>query len=265
MLSTRILTAIVTIPILTFILYQGGIYWTLLFALIAALGLFEFYNMISSKGLAPLWLLGYLTMFLILFSSYYLEFIGIIIFILIFTIVLFTIVFYPQKTIGEISLSLFGSIYIGYLLHYAINVQTLNNAFWIILLAFILTWASDVGGYFFGRLFGREKIAPLLSPNKTWAGAIGSIVFSVVITIGYFSFVPLNNIEFINLITLGIIASIMAQLGDLFISSVKRYCNAKDSGNIIPGHGGVLDRFDSFILVLPTVYYFFTFYLNMFI
>lgn len=134
---------------------------------------------------------------------------------------------------------------------YSIN----DNSFsWEVFLLFVLIWSSDSFAYFTGRLFGKHKMAPKISPKKTWEGFAGGVFFTLIL--GYFieqKFPDLRG----NWIVVGLLVSIFAPLGDLVESQLKRTFGVKDSGNIIPGHGGVLDRLDSFIIATPVVYLYF--------
>lgn len=134
---------------------------------------------------------------------------------------------------------------------YSIN----DNSFsWEVFLLFVLIWSSDSFAYFTGRLFGKHKMAPKISPKKTWEGFAGGVFFTLFL--GYFieqKFPDLRG----NWIVVGLLVSIFAPLGDLVESQLKRTFGVKDSGNIIPGHGGVLDRLDSFIIATPVVYLYF--------
>jgi phosphatidate cytidylyltransferase len=111
----------------------------------------------------------------------------------------------------------------------------------------LIVWATDTGGYFVGRGFGGPKLWPRVSPNKTWAGAVGGFVASLVVAIGFAAFNPVRTVP---LLLLGASLSIVAQLGDLFESAVKRRFGVKDSSRIIPGHGGLLDRLDGFVAAI---------------
>jgi phosphatidate cytidylyltransferase len=111
----------------------------------------------------------------------------------------------------------------------------------------LIVWASDSGGYFAGRTLGGPKLWPQVSPNKTWAGAIGGFAASLVVAIGFAVFNPVRPVP---LLLLGASLSIVAQLGDLFESAVKRRFGVKDSSRIIPGHGGLLDRLDGFVAAI---------------
>jgi len=155
-----------------------------------------------------------------------------------------------------VALVFMGAFFLGFMLNFALRLGDLEQGSLAVLLAFLLTWASDTGGYFGGRFWGKNKLAPLLSPNKTREGALGCIVLTVITAVVFFIITDMETASGAYLVLLGILASIMAQLGDLFISSIKRNFKVKDTGWIIPGHGGVLDRFDSFLLVVPLVYYF---------
>ncbi len=125
---------------------------------------------------------------------------------------------------------------------------------WEVFLLFVLIWSSDSFAYFTGRLFGKHKMAPKISPKKTWEGFVGGVIFTLVL--GYFieqKFPELRG----NWIIVGFLVSVFAPIGDLVESQLKRTFGVKDSGNIIPGHGGVLDRLDSFIIAAPVVYLYF--------
>lgn len=125
---------------------------------------------------------------------------------------------------------------------------------WEVFLLFVLIWSSDSFAYFTGRLFGKHKMAPKISPKKTWEGFAGGVFFTLIL--GYFieqKFPDLRG----NWMIVGFLVSVFAPIGDLVESQLKRTFGVKDSGNIIPGHGGVLDRLDSFIIAAPVVYLYF--------
>lgn len=134
---------------------------------------------------------------------------------------------------------------------YSINDDSFS---WEVFLLFILIWSSDSFAYFTGIIFGKHKMAPKISPKKTWEGFAGGVFFTLIL--GYFieqKFPDLRG----NWLIVGFLVSIFAPLGDLVESQLKRTFGVKDSGNIIPGHGGVLDRLDSFIIAAPVVYLYF--------
>jgi len=258
MLQLRIITAIIGIPLLLVLLYFGGVAWWGAFIVIGATALFEYFQMMTAKGHKPLYLIGYILMALIFCSvnnsSILIPGLGVILVLS----ACYMVIAYPQVNINDVSLSFFGAYFISYLLSYAFHIYYLSNHFLIILLALLLTWGSDTGAYFTGKLWGKKHLAPALSPNKTIAGAWGGIAFSMMVAVLFFQLIEWGQLSPAYALVLGMAASIMAQLGDLTVSGMKRYFGVKDSGRIIPGHGGVLDRLDSFLFVLPLMYYFIT-------
>ncbi len=132
---------------------------------------------------------------------------------------------------------------------------TLENAFgWEVFMLFILIWSSDSFAYFTGRLFGKHKMAPKISPKKTWEGFAGGVIFTLIL--GFYIKQKMPDMRG-NWMVIGLLVSVFAPLGDLVESQLKRTFGVKDSGNIIPGHGGILDRLDSFIICAPIVYLYF--------
>jgi len=252
--KTRVLTAVIGIPVLLGVLYLGGIYWKLFFALMGILAFIEFARMMCNIQLRPLLVPGLLLLLLLLFSPDTYLYPGI--FSLLILAVAISILKYPDLTLKDTAISLFGSAYIGFLLSYAIKIADLQHPFVIIVLALLLTWGSDTGAYFVGKSWGTHKMTPILSPNKTWEGAAGGLVVSAITALIFFLVIDIDGVGPAYALLLGLGASTLAQLGDFFISGVKRFFQVKDSGKIIPGHGGVLDRFDSFLLLVPLVYYF---------
>lgn len=252
--KTRVLTAIIGIPVLLGVLYLGGIYWKLFFTLMGILAFWEFARMMSNVQLRPLLVSGMLLVLLLLFAPDTYLYPGI--FGVLILAVTISILKYPDLTLKDTAISLFGAAYIGFLLSYAIKIADLQQSFIIIVLALLLTWGSDTGAYFAGKLWGRHKMTPILSPNKTWEGAAGGLVVSAIVALIFFLVIDIDGVGPAYALLLGLGASTLAQLGDFFISGVKRFFQVKDSGKIIPGHGGVLDRFDSFLLLVPLVYYF---------
>ena len=150
---------------------------------------------------------------------------------------------------------LFGTAYIGWMLSHLILLRGLEDGSALIFFVFLVTWASDTVAYYVGSTFGRHKLAPRVSPGKTIEGAIGGLVGSVVMAvIAKFGFVPW--LDLLDCLTLGLLLGSLGQGGDLFESRLKRHAGVKDSGTILPGHGGLLDRLDSLIFTSPVFYYY---------
>ncbi|GBG96506.1 phosphatidate cytidylyltransferase [Lactococcus termiticola] len=131
-----------------------------------------------------------------------------------------------------------------------------NASIYIVILALLIVWATDIAAYFVGKYFGKNKLIPSVSPNKTIEGSIGGVAAAVVVTILMFLFFKhdLPEIGFIKLIIFAIIFSVVGQIGDLVESAIKRHFGVKDSGKLLPGHGGILDRFDNLIFVFPIMH-----------
>lgn len=119
--------------------------------------------------------------------------------------------------------------------------------------AFLIVWTTDTGAYLIGRQIGKHKLAPHVSPNKTWEGSIGGTVLALIVCAVYLYFFP-QKYGYVIMLLATIVFSIGGQLGDLIESALKRHYGVKDSGRILPGHGGIFDRFDSLLFVLPLMY-----------
>lgn len=182
--------------------------------------------------------------------------------IVLFAVVFFTR-FFVQVFIGQynplrsISLYTFQLVYIGIPLGLLVAVVGAVSSPWIVVCALSMIWISDTGAYLVGSLFGRHKLVPMLSPNKSWEGFIGGLVFNIGAAFIFFYCFGLNQGDFISnvqgWIFIGICVTAFATLGDLFESMLKRSLGVKDFGHIIPGHGGILDRIDSLLCVVPCV------------
>src|SRR5699024_10021113 len=137
-------------------------------------------------------------------------------------------------------------IRIGFMYAY----ETRSAGFIYLIYALLIVWVTDTGAYLFGRAFGKNKLWPRISPNKTIEGSVGGTLCAVLLAV-FFSLMNYLDTSMISLAIFTVILSIFGQMGDLVESALKRHFDVKDSGTILPGHGGILDRFDSFIFVLP--------------
>jgi len=161
--------------------------------------------------------------------------------------------------ISTLSFNLMAYLYVPWMLGYFILLRySPNESLGIVTLSLpiIATFATDIGAFFVGRYLGKHKLAPTVSPNKTIEGSIGGIVAAFLVLVGYTWLIqgafPFGHGE---LLLFALLISITAQLGDLTESMIKRYCGVKDSGEFLPGHGGILDRLDSLIFTIPLTYY----------
>lgn len=260
---TRVLTGVLAVPLLIFLVYSGGWILKISSTVVVLLALREFYNSFQHKNIFPLSYVGYIfTIFMYINASS--EYINISIVMLTLT-VLIIFLFTKKVTYVDIAITLLGFLYVSLLLLHIILTSNLDSGLFIWLI-FIIAWIADTSAYFAGnflgsKIFGSKKLFPEVSPKKTIEGFIGGILGSVLISFlfSYF-FIP----EFaMHSIILGFFGSIISQVGDLIASRVKRSVGIKDFGNIMPGHGGILDRFDSILLVAPFVYYYVFFFLKL--
>ena len=143
-------------------------------------------------------------------------------------------------------------LYIGMGFHYFVAARA--DSLTVLLYALFIVWCTDSGAYIFGRLFGKHKLAPRISPNKTWEGSVYGSIAATIICTAFVYFYPIAGYSITKMFFITIFLSIAGQFGDLIESALKRYYGVKDSGKILPGHGGILDRFDSLLFVLPMLH-----------
>jgi phosphatidate cytidylyltransferase len=161
----------------------------------------------------------------------------------------------PPSIIADLGIMLFGIFYIGFLLSYVCLVRNMTDGRLWVLFLFTTVWAGDISALFSGFFFGRHKLYPKISPNKTYEGLAGAIIGSVIIALTYaMLFIP--DLKKGVSILLGIGLGVLGQFGDFTESMLKRSAQVKDSGALIPGHGGMLDRLDSLLFSAPFLYYF---------
>jgi len=268
MLKTRVISALVGLALLIVVLYLGSITLGIVVSLIAAIGLYEFYNSVSKvKDIHPIKIVGYLSILPLLilglqetgwFNIDLNILTGISVCLIIILSMAFIVLGHKQYNIISACVTAFGIAYVPFLMSFLILIRNMDNGNILIWLIFIGAWGTDTMAYTFGRLFGKRKILPEISPKKTLAGAIGGILGCIVLMIvfGFIADTYFNlKISFVVLSFLGLFCGMISQIGDWSASAIKRYVNVKDFGNIMPGHGGVLDRFDSILFVAPVVYF----------
>ena len=167
-----------------------------------------------------------------------------------------------QNSMYSVIFTLFGYLYIPWLFGYVITLRYTPDGvlgLWYLMLPMLAIIASDVGAYVVGKLFGRRKLAPQLSPNKTLEGAFGGLglaIFIVTATAYGLEYWRSIQVDLYDAILFSVLVASAAQLGDLFESLIKRWAGVKDAGGLLPGHGGVLDRIDSMLFAVPVTYYF---------
>lgn len=257
----RVVSAIIGLPLLLIVVYRGGLPLLASIIIVALIGLKEFYNACKKKSLSPVENLGYIgSVILILIINFYSNLSYV--FLLFFALILILNGIQIRSTkynFLDSALTLYGVLYISLLLSSVllISKEPNNIAIWLV---FITAWGTDTFAYFSGYFFGKRKLCPTISPKKTIEGSIGGILGSTLLSIIFGYFFLKDHLIAVALI--GVLGSIVAQLGDLSASLIKRYTGIKDFGNLMPGHGGVLDRFDSILFTAPTIYFILTFLIN---
>ncbi|UFJ42158.1 phosphatidate cytidylyltransferase [Brevibacillus humidisoli] len=256
-MKQRIITGVVGGIIFLVPVFLGGIWYSLLVFLLAIIGLYEFLRMARLKPYGFAGLLGYVLMistlwpYLFYSQRFHIDFSDTLMPVLL--LLLFYSVFRKNRFhIEHVALTILGALYIGYGFHYMAAVRGMDDGLWLTLLVLLGIWSTDSGAYFVGRAYGRRKLLPAISPNKTVEGSLGGLLTSLVVVIGLNGLV--DKLPFWQAFGIALVTGIAAQIGDLVESAMKRHFGVKDSGKIIPGHGGVLDRFDSLLIVFPILY-----------
>ena len=272
MFWVRLRSSIILMAILIFFMVFGGLPLFLALAAITFIGMMEYYKAvgIEKTGLAiaayvlcalflaltwlttmdwgivsaavwpEMWTLAYVMLSLsVLFAVYVLTF--------------------PKFNDKQMVYAFFGLIYVAVALSYIYKTRIMDDGAYLVWLIFLCSWGSDLSAYSFGMLFGKHKLTPILSPKKSVEGAVGGVVGAAILGTVYALIFKDHLTEFSNPVLfvaiLCAVGSVIAQIGDLAASAIKRNHDIKDYGTLIPGHGGILDRFDSVIFTAPIVYY----------
>lgn len=267
MFKTRLLSGIVLVIAAIFLIVTGN--EVLLFStlLISYIGMFELFRVFKfEKSLLSVvpyiaLILFYINLRWSFIPDVMMLFMGFLI-VLMFVYVLS----YPKYDAKQLMAAFFGMFYVGTMLSYVYQIRTLNNGLYLAFLVFLCSWGCDTCAYCVGVLIGKHKMAPKLSPKKSIEGAVGGVLGSALLTALYcFIFRNHMNIDATEIAILAVIAAVaglISMVGDLCASAIKRNYDIKDYGHLIPGHGGILDRFDSMIITAPIIYYLASFFLS---
>ncbi|MEW5953538.1 MAG: phosphatidate cytidylyltransferase [Bacillota bacterium] len=254
MLWHRVLSALVGIPVILAAVWAGGIPLLVFTGLLLVLGLSELTGMLKRMELRPSRGLAIFGGLILLAGTYISgEREGSLV-TLIIVLNLLAIVFWRRSfSPVDAATTIFCTFYVGLIVYVYLLRSIPEGLAWLLLLL-ACTWASDTMAYFAGRKFGRVRLAPDLSPGKTVEGAAGGVLGSIVAALIVAQFYP--QLPWLHLLILGFLVGLVGQLGDLVESALKRQTGVKDAGTLIPGHGGIMDRFDSMLLTAPLVYYY---------
>lgn len=255
MLLQRILTALVGIPIVLLCIYYGGISFFLMFFAVITFAVSEYFNI--CKKYNPLNILGTILAILFYLSLYFNFYTKEL--IIISVILIFFILMTKNKITGltaSIAITCFGIFFIPWALYHMVLIRDIPEyGIKYIIFLFINIWLLDTGAYFIGKKFGKHKLAKNISPKKTIEGAVAGVISAIIVSL-LCRFIFMQDIISINeAILFAVVISFIGQFSDLAESVFKRDADIKDSGNILPGHGGMLDRFDSYLFAAPIFYY----------
>lgn len=269
-LTRRIIFAVIAAPASIAIVYFGDWALAILLSVLSALAAWELYRMARDSGAVPLEPAG-IVLAALLPIAVHAQRLGVytlsLTAIVAMSLVLFASTIWLRgpagKPLSSVAITVFGVMYAG-LFSYIYALRYHNYAVGaaagtaLVLLPVLLTWTTDIGAYAFGRTFGHKKLIPSISPGKTVEGAIGGLALTIVICLLYVRFILMPyaqlGLTIQGAILFAIVVSVAAQTGDLAESLLKREAGVKDSSRIIPGHGGILDRFDSFLFVMPIAF-----------
>jgi len=264
MLKHRIITGAIGVPLIILAIWFGDPWFTILIAAAALAGTYEFYHLANFNRREPLLYLGLLWALALVLSPHYHNRSPDILPIVITATMLITLIWLVRRPLREKAFYnwawiMVGALYVGWMLSYWLNLRGLEDGRNWVYLAMLTTFANDTGAFFIGKAKGKHKLAPAISAAKTREGAIGGLICAIlaaVIIAIVLNLISSFTFRYWSIILLGFFVGLFAQIGDLVESLLKRNMGVKESGNLLPGHGGILDRFDSLIFVGAVVYYY---------
>ena len=256
MFKTRLISGIVLVIIALATIISGS--WILFFTLLAVslIGMRELYKVmkVSDEHVTVLELVGYLgaVLYYIAMKADFGNY-GTMAIIISMILILFVYVFgYPKYHAEQVMAAFFGVVYVAVMLSFIYLTRSLPDGKFLVWLIFLCSWGCDTCAYCVGMLIGKHKMAPVLSPKKSIEGAVGGVAGAALLGVIYVAATQGKMAEYALICAVG---ALISMVGDLAASAIKRNQNIKDYGKLIPGHGGILDRFDSVIITAPVIYY----------
>ncbi|MDO5574650.1 MAG: phosphatidate cytidylyltransferase [bacterium] len=266
MFVTRLISGIIIVILALGFTIAGGYPLALVLCIVSAIGLFEFYRATGVKKAEPkinalevvgFW--GMLVYYVILMSPAAEQFLLLTLISLLILLMFVYVFSFPKHTAGEVMAAFFGIVYVPVMLSFIYLTRMLPYGNYIVWLIFISSWMNDTCAYCTGMLIGKHKLAPKLSPKKSIEGSVGGVIGAAIVA-GLFAYFVVeqavtNQVITWSFVLIGAVGAVVAQIGDLAASAIKRNYDLKDYGKLIPGHGGILDRFDSVIFTAPMIYF----------
>lgn len=264
----RVVVAIITIPAILALCYFGNIPFLIFILGIGLISFYEYSKFTMKKGNSPQLIIGSFAVMSIILNSYY-SFVDFYDLMISFVILLAMVELFRNKgsAIYNMGATLLGVLYIGLFASSILSVREYffeyTHGAYLIISILITIWVCDSAAYFGGLSLGKHKLFPRVSPNKSWEGALFGFVFSIIAML-ILKPIILDFLSWSDVILIGLIVGTIGQLGDLIESLLKRDAGVKDSSNIIPGHGGIFDRFDSLLFAAPAVYIYLKYFVESF-
>ncbi len=254
-MKVRIITGVFWGLIIAIVTYVGGALFDLVYLAITFIAIYEITRLLQkNKKFSYEAIVNYVLAVALFFAGYFFDSTSVGFVVLIYVSVNFILFVTNQNiTLARLSQTMFIGLYVVLFMYHMIM---LNNTKFV-WLVYIIAFGTDTFAYFTGVFFGKHKLCPHVSPKKTIEGAVGGIAGCTILTVIYFNVLGINN--YLYIIIFSIFVSAFSMVGDLLASKIKREHGVKDFGNFLPGHGGILDRFDSLLFVAPVVYYFVNF------
>ncbi|MBO5248725.1 MAG: phosphatidate cytidylyltransferase [Clostridia bacterium] len=262
-MKTRVLSGVCIFIFLVLLILTSGIPFVLntIMAVVAAAGIYEILKVgeLSSKKTLTAGAMIFGAAF-VFYSDpsfpFYRGILNVATFLLILLAFTYYMKNYNSTTLPDLAFGLMMTLLAAYFFSAVVLTRRTEQGFWNLVMIFLLSWIPDTGAYFCGFLFGKHKLAPIISPKKTIEGAVGGLAVCVGISYLYAYLVGFTgaNVNYGIVAVYAILGTLISIVGDLSASLIKRHYNVKDYGNLIPGHGGIMDRFDSIWFVAPFVY-----------
>lgn len=260
MFKTRLLSGIVLVILAIGFIILGGDILLAVIGLISLIGMYELYRVLKIEK-SVIGIMGYLAAIVYFLNIRFAFVPDILMLVFAFLILLlFAYVFsYPKYDAKQVMTVFFGLFYVAGMLSYVYQIRMLENGKYLAFLVFICSWGCDTCAYCVGKLIGKHKMSPILSPKKSVEGALGGVIGAALLAALYaFIFrnpMSLSTVEIWIIAGITAVAALISMVGDLAASAIKRNYDIKDYGTLIPGHGGILDRFDSMIITAPIIFY----------
>ncbi len=266
MFVPRLISGIVLVILAIVLIISGGNVLLFSTLLISLIGMFELYRVLQIQK-TPLAIASYL-MTVLFYCNLGVGWISdafVIVMGLLIALMFIYVLAYPKYEARHLMAAFFGMFYVGVMLSYVYQIRNLDAGLYLAFLIFICSWGCDTCAYCVGMLIGKHKMSPKLSPKKSVEGAVGGVLGTALLTVIYSLIfkeqMALDTQGIIVLAVISAVAALISMIGDLCASAIKRNYDIKDYGKLIPGHGGIMDRFDSMMITAPIIYYLAVFFM----